>query len=403
MNHKGRPSEVSDRSGLGQPRDAGSVDSASVTREATGRAGATAQKFPIISVGGNAHERGLAYGRHARPWIELSVETYFGLFQERAGLTREKVLSLARRFGPQVADEDPEAFAEIEGIAEGSGISTDAAVALNARTELLYWNDRSRAESFEGCTTVACLPSTTADGRAFLAQSWDWLPECRDSVVMLSVTAPEGRRMITLVEAGIVARSGVNDAGIGVVANSLETERDGARDGVPVPVIRRRILASRGISQALRAVIQAKRAYSQNYLIADAAGQAISLEATPDETFAIFPESGLLTHANHFRSVAAQARYSDRALLRWPDSLYRDQRLSELLGPERGRITRAHLESAYRDHYGFPESICRHPSDERTRDSISTVAALIIDLTSRRMWAAPGPVCENVFAEYGLD
>src|SRR5690606_39129874 len=99
--------------------------------------------------------------------------------------------------------------AEIEGIASGAGLETEHVVALNARTELLFWQD-------DGCTGVCVLPEVSANGHTLLAQNWDWRPGCRDTVVLLDARPSTGPAFRTFVEAGLLARSGVNDEGIGV-------------------------------------------------------------------------------------------------------------------------------------------------------------------------------------------
>lgn len=54
-----------------------------------------------------------------------------------------------------------------------------------------------------------------------------------------------------------------------------------------------------------------------------------------------------------------------------------------------------------RDHFVFPLSVCRHPGDKRVdKDQWRTNASLIMDLTSRVLWLAVDPPCQNVYQRY---
>jgi isopenicillin-N N-acyltransferase-like protein len=357
--------------------------------------------FPLVQVEGGPRDRGRQYGRQATDRIGKSLEIYTAAFGAK-GLGWDKVRRIAARFAESI----PPAFMEeIEGIAEGAGLEPAHVIALNARTELLYWR-----EAEEGCTGAACLPEVTADGHTLLGQNWDWRPPCRDSAVVLHARPSDGPEFITFVEAGLLARSGLNAAGVGITGNFLQSDQDFGRQGVPIPFIRRQILMSRSLAQAVGAVVRAPRAFSSNHLIAHAGaadgqpvGAAIDCESAPAEVFFLQAEDGILAHSNHFRSPAAQAKLQDTGIGRYPDSLYRDGRLRQLLRQRAPRITVADFQAALADHYGKPDSVCRHEAARPDGTAIMTVASVVMDLTARRMWVAPGPVCEHQYTEYRLE
>jgi isopenicillin-N N-acyltransferase-like protein len=254
------------------------------------------------------------------------------------------------------------------------------------------------------------LPEVTADGHTLLGQNWDWRPACRASAVVLHARPSDGPEFITFVEAGLLARSGLNAAGVGVTGNFLQSDQDFGRDGVPIPFIRRQILQSTSLAQAVGAVVRAPRAFSSNHLIAHATtdehgqsvGAAVDCESAPSEVFFLQPEEGILAHSNHFRSAAAQAKLQDTGIGRYPDTLYRDLRLREHLRRRAPRITIADLQAGLRDHYGKPDSVCRHEAARSDGTMIMTVASVVMDLTARQVWVAPGPVCEHEYTVYRL-
>lgn len=347
---------------------------------------------PVITVAGEPADRGRQYGEQARERIEGSVNLYLPAFAEH-GLDWPRVRELARRFADRMADYDSDLVAEIEGIAAGAGLETEHVVALNARTELLFWQD-------DGCTGVCVLPELSADGHTLLAQNWDWRPTCRNTVVLLDARPSSGTGFRTFVEAGLLARSGVNDAGVGVTGNFLRSNEDFGGNGVPIPLIRRRILTSPSFADAIGEVVRAPRAFSSNHLIAHAPGEAIDAESAPSDVFFVEPTDGMLVHSNHFLSSVALGRLRDTGIARFPDTLYRHRRVERLLRPYAPAITTEHIKTALRDHYGAPSAVCRHPAPRPDGTVIATVASVVIDLNTRQLSLAAGPPCENDYVDH---
>jgi isopenicillin-N N-acyltransferase-like protein len=367
---------------------------------------AEAARAPLLELAGDPRECGVQYGRAAGERIERSLAIYRPAF-DAAGLALRDVRRIAREFMDRIEAHDPSALEEIRGIAEGAEQPVEDVVALNARTELLRGlgagAGRESEVAEDGCTAAVVLPGATANRHTLHAQNWDWLDACADSVVVLRVSPREGPRRLVFVEAGILARCGLNSAGIGLTGNFLKCDRDDGRRGLPIPVVRRRILSSPSLCQAAETVYRSPRSFSANLMISDAQGEAIDFEATPDEVFWLAPEDGLLVHANHFVSQAALAKVRDTGLETQPHSLYRDRRVREHLLARSGRISIEDLKAALSDRYGRPYAVCREPVAVRGGAVCSTVATVIMDLTVRRMWVALTPYREHSFHEYALD
>ena len=360
--------------------------------------------FPAIDVAGSAHEMGVQHGRLAKELIDASVMLYRERFERENALPWGRVLELAAVARGAIAAYDPAAMAEIEGIAEGSGYPLNAIVALNARTELLAYADRADpAEAPDECTAAAVLPGATADGHVLLGRNWDQTLACLDNPVVVRARPEGDRALVYLTEAGILIREGVNEDGIGVTGNLLVCDRDGhAVEGMPVAVVRRRVLRHGNLADAMQEVLDAPCGHSVNHLIGDAAGDAIDLEAVPGDVFRVGPLNDVLVHSNHFRDPRAATTVVDRAAERSPSSFYRDVRVRDLLTSRRGRIGVADVQEAFRDHHGFPESVCSHPRPDTPRGPTGSVASVVMDLTERVMWIAPHPVCENPYTRYAL-
>jgi isopenicillin-N N-acyltransferase-like protein len=208
--------------------------------------------------------------------------------------------------------------------------------------------------------------------------------------------------MLIFVEAGLLARIGLNSAGLAITGNYLECDRDGRREGVPIPAIRRQVLTRSSLAEAIETVLGAQRAFSINIMISHRDGEAIDLETTPDEVFWVLPEDDILVHANHFVSAAARATVRDATLATNADSLYRDVRVRRYLMRDRGRITLSTLQAAFQDRFGAPRAVCRSPVVRSGGYRSSTVATVIMDTTAQTMWVAPRPYGPHRFTEYRL-
>jgi isopenicillin-N N-acyltransferase-like protein len=209
--------------------------------------------------------------------------------------------------------------------------------------------------------------------------------------------------MLIFVEAGLMARVGMNDAGISITGNFLECEHDGKRDGVPVPIVRRQALTHTSLGPALQTVLAAERAFSINLILAHREGEAVDLECTPEEVFWLLPDGDLLTHANHFVSLPARIKVKDLGLPTNGDSLYRDIRVRRFLERARGSISVETFKQALADRFGAPRAVCRSATVGPGGKVSSTVATVIMDTTAQKMWIAPRPFGPHRYTEYTLD
>lgn len=365
---------------------------------------AAPQYFPLIEVHGTPRERGIATGRAAADRVKGSVALYRGELARRKvdAATQDK---LARRFVPIIEDFDPGYVEEMRGIAEGAGVPLESVVTVNCRTEMMF-GFKDAAEVHEqmkdGCTGVVAMPSVTTHGRLIHAHNWDWRQEAADNAIVLRVRSEDGPDILTLVEAGGLARHGFNSAGVALTANFLACDRDFKSIGVPLGILRRKILEQKNLAGAVKVLGANDRSCSNNIMLSQADGEAIDLECVPDETFWIQPEAGLLPHSNHFISPVARAKITDTYYPKNPDTLYRWSRVRDYLLPRSGKIDYKDMVEALSDRYGFPDSVLRSPKPA-VFDAISaTVCMTIIDAKLGKMWIARKPYERIDFAEYAI-
>jgi isopenicillin-N N-acyltransferase like protein len=355
-----------------------------------------------IRVAGAPLDRGRQYGRAAAPLIARCLAAYRDVFEHRAGLDWNAAVAHARTFAGDIAAFMPDALAEMRGIADGAGVPFDAVLVLNCRSELMFAAARSKGETPPGeCTSFAVTPDASGDGHTLLGQNWDWVPFARDVCVLVDVQRDDKPSFATIVEAGMVAKVGMNAAGFGMCTNTLVSERDVDRRGVPYHVMLRALLDCESVDEAATTLGSAQRALSANYLVADKLGHAVNFETIAGgrgEIHATRPQQGLLAHANHF--LCAEFAAIDAYVAKSPHSLTRLAGMRQgLLASERISVPR--MQQVLRDHAHAPNGICSHPDPAaHPMYARTTVASFIADLTGGEFWFTDGPPCGSTYETY---
>jgi isopenicillin-N N-acyltransferase like protein len=366
--------------------------------------------FPHVKVVGAPRDRGRAYGEQAHERIALSISAYREVFRAYAGWDWAHVRREAARYESPIAAFDPRYVEEMRGIAEGAGVDLEDVLSINVRTEVMF-AAKARAAEAAGdgrrqgeCSAFAVVPEASADGHTLLGQNWDWLLHCVDTVVVLEAEQDEGPNFVTVVEAGLLAKTGMNSAGLGVTTNALVTQDDRGDPGIPYHVLLRAFMDCETMPDALTAAQRAPRSSSANYLLAHRDGMAVDLETTPGDfsrIFLLFPEDGVLLHTNHYRSPAFDRRDVGRWVM--PDSPFRLERLRTAVVAERGSLSLDTFRRVLGDHANFPSGVCCHPDARMdVHDRGATVASVLMDLDERRVWLADGHPCTAPYRELEL-
>ncbi len=359
--------------------------------------------FPLIEISGSARERGQQHGLQAKARIERSIATYVRLFAY-CGIGWQRAQRLGAGYRDVIGDLDPALLAEIEGIAAGAGRHVDEILALNARTEILppsypgephpdqrkiaAANAKQGAPDWGECTAVAVKPAQSTTGTTLLAQNWDWLGAQRAALVLLRVRNADGAACLTLTEAGMLAKIGLNSRGFGVCLNILRSTDDGRHPGVPVHVLLRALLERDGVADAVAFASKLSFGASSNVLCADAGGDTAALEFSPRGLEVVRGADAALCHTNHFLAPAA-ARHQ-ASLAPSLSTVPRLARITALTGAHQGKFSPADLQRMLRDECDGYLSICRSPDPSLAPEAcIETVASVVMDLGERVMHIAP--------------
>jgi isopenicillin-N N-acyltransferase-like protein len=362
--------------------------------------------IPRVRVAGTPYERGRQYGAQARTRIHLSVQAYQRVFAHYAGWDWPAVRRAAAGFEAPVAAFRPAYLDEMRGLADGAGLDLADVLAINVRTEVMYAAKARQAPLATRvppppaeCSAFAVVPVPGGPATTLLGQNWDWLLHSAQTLIVLEARPDDGPDFVTVVEAGLLAKAGLNAAGLGLVTNALVTDADIGAPGIPYHVLLRAILDCATVTEALNVLQAGTRSSSANYLIAHASGAALDVEAAPGDFTRLYPQfpgHGLLLHTNHFLSPRLPP-VQDVSLWAMPSSAVRLQRLHA------GTPTAPTLDdfrALLADHADYPHSICSHPDpDDHPLEQGATIASVLMDLNARRLWVAAGHPCQVPYHE----
>lgn len=359
--------------------------------------------FPLVVAAGTPEQRGRMYGFGAKELIHRSISAYEKVFHHSVGWSWDEVRGHARRFSKVIEEFSPSSFREMHGIAEGAGLHIDDVIALNTRSEIMFLSPATTLPPME-CSSFALMPESTTHRLPVIGQNWDWLEHARHTTVLLQVRRDDGPDFLTLVEAGLLAKVGLNEAGVGLCTNTLISDGAEGGSGVPYHLLLRSVLDDERGESAVARIEATPRANSANYVVADTSGFCVDLETTPAPGGTRrFEPSGTFAHTNHF--LASELTGVDRYVARKSHTLDRLDNLRRALdeASHERALDVDGLAQVLSDHGDYPGSVCLHgdpdyPVEERSR----TIAGIVLDLATSSMHVAPGNPCEAVWEEHRL-
>ena len=352
--------------------------------------------FKEVTLTGTPYERGLQYGQTCKEEIAISVRNYQALFALRKNLTWEQALQLSRRYLPAIRALDEAYIDEMQGIADGAGITSDEVLAINARTELLH-TGLSSDDLVQECTAFAAMAPATKDDVVLAGQTWDFTLLQRQAVVIVRIPGDGVRPdLLFFPEAGMIGGKGMNSAGLSLTLNALRTKEHG--DGLPVHLRMRRILECTTLNQAYEQAVRGAMPSAANLMMTHKDGVALDVELDPSGIDVLLPQRGVLVHTNHFLGPKNLLTHDHAG----SGSTYiRLQRAQQLFCAKQA-LTVEHAQAAFRDHKGYPTSICAHPTNPANPVTVAQNATnfgLVMDLTHLEAWLAWGNPCENPFVK----
>ena len=353
-------------------------------------------RFPVIEVAGNHREMGRQIGEATRDSIRELVEVVTDRINvgraPHQQISNEQALEVARTSIAYAADYAPELMTEVEGIAEGAGLNVEQVMLVNVRNQVPAAVDGA-------CTGVVIEPGCAISGSGFAGQNWDNDPAMDPfSIVLIRRPLDEPAHM-NFTQPGIIGYMGLNEAGLGVVMNTLPAPARGV--GVPWYFLVRRMYLHASLDAVVDEVRRARRAIPANVALLTNDGAA-DLEVTVDDVHVLRANGrGVLVHTNH--CVHPELEHINELFPQLIQSVPRMSRAESLLGDRGDPVGVEHVKSLLSDHVDYPTSICRHENDNPGDGHWTSVVSMIVEPSEGRMHLSRGNPCSNPYEVYSLN
>ncbi|WP_431024642.1 C45 family autoproteolytic acyltransferase/hydolase [Halomonas sp. H5] len=333
----------------------------------------------VTRLSGGRHDLGYAHGAAHATAIQASLAAYARLFHDFAGLDWPQARRDALALLPAIEARFPAILDEVDGIARGAGVEVEDILVLNCRSEIAL------THAGDGCSAFGLQ----RHGQQWLAQNWDWRGDQQANLVALEIRGDKAPALLSLGEAGMVAKIGMNEHGLGVCLNAIRSRTCG--DGLPIHFALRQWLEGRDFDNALATLESGGVASPAHFLVASDTGRALGLEVNPGPAGRLTPRDGVVTHTNHLCDPGLRTRLADYPR---PDSGPRLGRLDALLSPPPEAPDAEALFEILSDHHGYPYSLCRHPDpDQPEAERMETLFGVVMNLDRRELWLRLGKPC----------
>lgn len=362
--------------------------------------------IPIIKLTGNPYENGCAHGEAFKEKIRDFVDSITSIHQANQTyikVDRQSLVDFCKRNLGYLDKHSACLTKEMQGIADGAGVSFDDILFLNSFLELEDLRapglgGKILPDQLWGCTTFNIPGEISQDGRVFIGQTYDMEKYYEKYLAILHLCPPSGPEALVVTLAGILGLNGINSAGIGAVINKI-TATD-ARSGVIYPFIMRKALAAERIGDALGAVIFSPRATGINYQLC---GEGLAFCAETSAThYQLLNCEGGIAHTNHYLGSDMKG-FETPQWLSHGGSMVRKQVADNFLKRHKGMLTPDLLKDLMKNHTNHPRCICAHgfPGELETT-AFHTIFGVLMAPAEGWLEICPGNPCQNDFVRYSF-
>jgi hypothetical protein len=244
------------------------------------------------------------HGESLKPMILNAMDLWKSNLQRLTGINADVYIDeFVKETGLVSAAEAwaPDLLAEVEGIAEGTGLNFNTVFAWQSMDEEWWYRifeKKLGLHAFIGDHCSALGQSGEPD--ALLAQNLDLANFYDGLQVLLHIKhsdSPLESYVFTL--AGMVGVYGLNNKSLGICVNTLLDLNHNTR-GLPVAFIVRKVLEQSSLDGAIEFIHQIKHASGQNYLIGDHE-EVVDFECSGNRVYEFTPYEGAsrVYHTNH--------------------------------------------------------------------------------------------------------
>ncbi len=355
--------------------------------------------YPFHHFYGTHLQIGQQYGESCSQLIKQNHEYSYQRLRAHTGVSSQEVEDKVLQYRPYVLQYAPFLDEEIQGLAEGSGLSLTEAYFLQLRAELeVSFLPQPTPTAGMECTTFIVRPGASRDGKPLAGQNAD-LPDFYAKIsIVMEIASPGQPSILMVTPAGQVSYIGINNAGMCAFANYVTC--GGWRPGFPRYFLSRLALTQGNVPDAELLLTPIYRASSRNLLMLDAAGEAADLEFAVAKTGKLDCSGDIFVHSNHFLDPGLEDEECSPPK-ELSNSRIRLERLSHLLQDYHGQLDTDLMKILLRDRGTYPDTLSIEPGDDPDSDYI-TIASVIAEPAFNRIWATAGPPSLNEYQQFSF-
>ncbi len=251
-----------------------------------------------LTLSGTGYELGLQHGKMLKTEIGEIVTKWKAnttkYFKKDAELTLDDFYKQAN-YEAAIKKWTPELYEEVRGIADGSGQAFRDIMVLNLLDEFWVYIDELYNHH---CSDVG-VPSINGS-KSYIAQNMDIenYTDGYQTLIRLERTNERPEQLL-LTHPGLIVLNGMNEAGVGVVVNTI-MQLKASTSGLPVAFVIRRIINTTDKTELLQFIQEVNHASGQNYIIG-IRGEVYDFEASANQVVRFNPKNtnGTVYHTNH--------------------------------------------------------------------------------------------------------
>lgn len=347
-----------------------------------------------LALAGTPTERGRAHGEayaaDIRRYTADRMEIVAAGTWSDGAIDRDAIVDLAAQMLPAHQSYAPDLYAEMLAMGEAAGVSAAEMIVVGGFTDFVDVVRGSFGSApVEDSCTAFIVPDEVAGGAGFCAQTWDMHDSATEHIVMLDIAADDHPGALVYTTVGCLGQIAMNDAGIAVGINNLTAHT--GRPGVTWPFVVRKAMQQTTLEAAIACIVDADLAGAHNYLLFDANGDGVSIEAMPGTCAVERLGERPVVHTNHCRIQNARVEEAERPAVLQASSEARLEHATRLL--DRESLSVEDLMAVTRD----PESICQKSQPPY---HIESCGAAIMRPKTGEFWAVAGRPDENGYQRF---
>ncbi|OTN88370.1 hypothetical protein A5819_000851 [Enterococcus sp. 7E2_DIV0204] len=341
-----------------------------------------------IQVTGSAFERGVEIGKILKMQIQTNLSSQKLFYKDPTEIV-DKWLAKAQTYLDYTEKFAPNVVAEMEGVAQGSGIDFQEILYLYTIYERSFFDELIS----DKCTSFAAKGNATLDGSVICGQTNDErLDEYRSEVdcVVHHIDSETDFEALIYSHPGIPAYMGMNNYGLAVMWTYIDNGQRQA--GLPTAGIIRELLNKRSLKEAREYLYSIPHAVPNQFSLSHSTEGIASFECFPNKIYEHAP-ADVMIHANH-NSIALEEPEEGGS----KTSHSRFEAMEAIVNENVGIIDMELGKQFLANHRNFPKSVCNHPSPEHPLSK--SLASMVFDLGKGNMHLAFGNACEQPFHTY---